>query len=113
MCWKRLLFGLNVARDIFQVKIDQILEGLDSVVSITDGVAVYGRNNDDRGKNLPNFMTRAAETGLMFNSEKYFFFGNIYTPTGIKPDSVKEYDIKKMPIPQDKDELQCFQCMLH
>ena len=45
-------------------------------------------------------MIRAAETGLVFNSEKNFikqtsisFVGNIYPPTGIKPDPAKVYDI--------------------
>ena len=69
---------------------NQILKGLDSVVSIADDVAVYGKNNEDRDENLHNLITRAAEAGLDFNSEKYFikqtsisFFSNIYNPTGI------------------------------
>ena len=58
-------------------------------------------------------MTRTAEAGLVFDNEKCFikqtsisFFGNINTPTGIKPDPTKVFDIKKMPTPQNKDELE-------
>ena len=112
VCWKRLPFGLNVAQDIFQARMDQILEGLEGVASIADDVAVYGKDNEDHDKNLHNLMIRAAETGLVFNSKKcsikqtsISFFGNIYTPTGIKPDPAKVHDIKKMPDPQSKDEL--------
>ena len=120
VCWKRLPFGLSVSQDIFQARMDQILEGLDGVVSITDDVAVYGENEEDHDRNLQNLMTRAAETGLVFNSEKctikqtsITFFGNIYTATGIKPDPAKIRDIQKMPSPQNKDELQRFLGMLN
>ena len=71
-------------------------------------------------KNLHNLMTQAAETGLVFHSEKCFIkqtgissFGNIYTPTGIKPDPAMVYDKKKMVTPQDKDKLQRFLGMLN
>ena len=72
VCWKRLPFGLSVSQDIFQARMDQILEGLDGVVSITDDVAVYGENEEDHDRNLQNLMIRAAETGLVFNSEKCY-----------------------------------------
>ena len=71
---------------------DQILEGLGGVVNIADDIAVYGQNNEDHDKNLHNIMICTTETNLVFNSEKYLikqtsisFFGNIYTPTRIKP----------------------------
>ena len=65
MCWKRLPLSLNIAQDIFQAKIDQILEGLDGVINIADDVAVYD-------KNFYNLIIRAAETSLVFNNEKCF-----------------------------------------
>ena len=84
---------------------DQILEGFDGFVSIANDVAVYGQNNKDHDKNQHNLMIWAAETGIVFNSEKCFFkpistfFFNIYTPTGIKPDPAKVYNTKKMLTP--------------
>ena len=115
MCWKYLPFGLNVVQDIFQAKMDQILEGLDNVVSITDDVAVYGQNKEDQEKNLLNLMVRAAEIGIVYNSKKCFikqtsisFNGNIFTTTEIKSDPAKVYNIKKIPTPQNKGERQCF-----
>uniref|UniRef100_A0A8C9RGA8 Reverse transcriptase/retrotransposon-derived protein RNase H-like domain-containing protein n=1 Tax=Scleropages formosus TaxID=113540 RepID=A0A8C9RGA8_SCLFO len=36
------------------------------------------------------------------------FFGNVYSEDGISPDPDKAKDIKNMPSPQDKEDLQCF-----
>ena len=51
-CWKRLPFGLNVAQDFFQVRMDQILEGLPSVTGITDDVCVFGATEEGHNENL-------------------------------------------------------------
>ena len=40
-CWRKLPFGLNVSQDIFQAKMDQIVEGLNGVTGIGDDVCVY------------------------------------------------------------------------
>ena len=95
--------------------LDQILEGLDGVVSIADDMAVYGASEEEHDRNLINLMERATKTGIVFNSEKctikqtsISFFGNLYTDKGIKPDPAKIRDIQKMPTPQNKDELSRF-----
>lgn len=98
---------------------DQILEGLRGVVSIADDIAVYGENEEEHDRNLINLMERAAEAGVVFNSEKctikqsnMSFFGNLYTDKGIRPDPAKIWDIQKMPTPQNKDDLHRFMGML-
>lgn len=120
VCWRRLPFGLSVSQDIYQAKMDQILEGLDGVVSIADDVVVYGEDDDAHDRNLHKLMKRAENTGLVFNSNKcaikqssVSFFGNIYTTEGIKPDPAKINDIQKMPTPQNKDDLHRFMGMLN
>lgn len=119
-CWKRLPFGLNVSQDLFQAKMDQILEGLHSVISIADDIVVCGANEEEHDRNLINLMERAVETGLVFNSDKctikqksISFFGNLYTDDGISPDPAKVDDIQKMPTPQNKDDLHHFMGMLN
>lgn len=81
-CWRRLPFGLSVSQDLFQAKMDQILEGLRGVISIADDVTVCGVDEEDHDRNLISLMERAAETGLVFNSDKCIcisFFSNLYT----------------------------------
>lgn len=61
-------------------------------------------------------MERAAEAGVVFNSEKCTIkqiisvFSNLYTEKGFRPDSIR--DIQKMPAPQNKDDLHRFMGML-
>ncbi len=119
-CWRRLPFGLSVSQDLFQAKMDQILEGLQGVISIADDVAVCGVDEEDHDRNLISLMERAAETGLVFNSDKCIikqqsisFFGNLYTDKGIRPDPAKVQDIQKMPAPQSKDDLHRFMGMMN
>ena len=57
-------------------------------------------------------MAVAKEEGLVFNSKKYaiktndiVFFGSVYGKDGIKPDPSKIEDIRKMPTPQDREDL--------
>jgi len=57
-------------------------------------------------------MNRAAERGLVLNSnkceiarEEINFFGNRYTVEGIRPDPDKLLDLKNMQTPQSKEEL--------
>ncbi|XP_077364459.1 uncharacterized protein LOC144008938 [Festucalex cinctus] len=98
---------------------DQILEGLDGVVSIADDIVVSGKNEEKHDRHLIGLMERAVEAGMVFNSEKcaikqksISFFGNLYTEDGIKPDVAKVRDIQGMPSPQNKDELHRFLGML-
>ena len=72
-CWKRLTFGLNVSQDLYQAKMDQVLEGHDRVVSIADDVAMYGEDAKQHDANLHKLMKRAKETGLVFNSNKVWY----------------------------------------
>ena len=114
-CWRRLPFGLNVSQDIFQARMDQILEGLKGVTGIGDDVCVYAENSEDHDRNLTNLMERAQEEGLVFNSAKCLikqrsisFFGNTYTDNGITPDDDKVRDIQNMPTPENREDLHRF-----
>ena len=100
-CWTRLAFGLRVSQDIFQARMDEILEDLTGVVGITDDVCVHGKDEEEHDRNLKALMDRAKETGLVFNSDKctirqpeISFFGNIYSKDGIRPDPAKVHDIR-------------------
>lgn len=95
-CWKRLPFGLSVSQNLFQAKMDQIMEGLQGVDSIADDIVIYRKGEEEHNRNLTALMEWAAEAGMVFNSDKCVikqnnisFFGNLYTDSGIKPDPAK------------------------
>ena len=114
-CWKRLPFGLNVSQDIFQARMDMIVEGLEGVANIADDVGIAGTDDKDHNNKLIQFMNRAQVSGLCFNSKKcniatseISFFGNIYSKDGLRPDPTKVKDLQNMPSPTSKEDLQRF-----
>ena len=114
-CFTRLPFGLNISQDIFQQRMDEILEDLNGCASIADDICVFGATEEEHNRNLSALMEAAKRHGLVFNSEKckiraksISFFGNIYSEDGIRPDPTKVNDIHKMPTPQSKEDLQRF-----
>ena len=114
-CFCKLPFGLSVSQDIFQARMDNILEQCPGTIGIADDVIVYGATEDEHNKNLHNLMNVANKSGLMFNSKKCVvkqpeisFFGMIYGKDGVKPDPKKVHDLKKMPTPESKKQLEEF-----
>lgn len=61
---------LSVSQDLFQAKMDQILEGLHGVASVADDIVVYGKDEEEHNRNLTALMEQAAEAGMVFNSDK-------------------------------------------
>lgn len=114
-CFQRLPFGLSVSQDIFQMKMDQILEQVDGAIGITDDIVVYSKTDKEHDKILYSLMQVAAKNGLVFNSAKckiksknISFFGMLYSENGISPDPEKLKDLQNMPYPTCKKELQEF-----
>ena len=64
--------GAKFSQDAYQMKMDQILEGLKGVIAIHDDITNFGEDDDDHGRNLITLMERAKQTGLTFNSKKCF-----------------------------------------
>ena len=107
--FKRLPFGLSASQDIFQSRMDLILEQCDGAEGIADDVVVYGATEDEHDKNLHQLMNVATRNGLVFNSSKCLinersvsFFGLIYGIDGIKPDPDRIRDLQDIPPPRDK-----------
>ena len=49
---------------------DQILEGLEGVVSIADDIVVHGVTEEQHDDNMRKYMERAYDNGLIFNPDK-------------------------------------------
>ena len=111
----RLPFGLNLSQDVFQLKMDMIIENCPGTLGIADDIAVFGKNEEEHDANLHHLMTRAREGGLIFNKEKctikqtsIHFFGLIFNETGAKPDPARLDAIRDMKSPTNKTQLQEF-----
>ena len=101
--------GAKFSQDAYQMKMDQILEGLQGVTAIHDDITIFGKGDDDHDANLIALMEHAKETGLTLNSKKcstgqdsVSFFRVIFGKDGMHPDS------KGMPQRKDTTQLQSF-----
>ncbi|XP_022099493.1 uncharacterized protein LOC110984016 [Acanthaster planci] len=113
--FRRLPFGLKVSQDIFQEKMDMILEQCPGTLGIADDVAVFGATVEEHDKHLHNLMHVARKYGLIFNLGKcdvrtpcIKFFGGLYDASGVHPDPDKVQDIHALPAPGTVNELQQF-----
>ena len=113
--FKRLPFGLCVSQDVFQQKMDFILEKCPGTIGIADDVATYGSTEAEHDANLHNLMMVARQHGLVFNLDKckikeprITFFGMVYDAEGAHPDPEKVEAIKAIPEPQGAQELKSF-----
>ena len=99
------------SQDAYQMKMDQILEGLQGVIAIHNDIIIFSKDD----ANLIALMECTKETGLTINSKKcsirqdsVSFFGVIFGKDGMCPDSKKIQRILEMPTPKDTTQLQSF-----
>ena len=90
--FKRMPFGAKMSPDIFQMKMDLIMEWCPGVISIHDDIVVYGVSEEDHDANLVNLLNVAQIEGLVLNSKKLelkrprvSFFGAEYSADGMHP----------------------------
>ena len=110
-------FGMNVAGDVFQHKLDEIFGKLKNVMCIADDIMVVGYKDDHSDHDLA--LTKLLQTAkqnneklnfkkLQYKKHEVTFFGENYMTQGRKPDSKKIEAIVKMKQPENKKEMQTF-----
>ena len=114
-CFRRLPFGLNLSQDVFQERMDCILEKCPGTISIADDVGVFGKTEAEHDKHLHNLMRVALQHGLVFNIDKcdikqanMKFFGLEFSADGVRSDPGRAADIQRMKAPQNVAQLQEF-----
>ena len=104
--FKRMPFGAKMSQDVFQMKMDLIMEQSPGVISIHDDIVVYGVSEEDHDANLVNLLNVAQIEGLVLNSKKLelkhprvSFFGAEYSTDGMHPCPKKIQGITEMTPP--------------
>ena len=120
--WLRLLgmpFGAKMSQDIFQLRMNAILEQCPGVIGIHDDMVIFGVDQQDHDANLINLLNICQE-GLVLNSKKLelrreqvTFFRAEYSAQGMHPDPKKVQGITEMTVPKDKQQLQSFLGMVN
>ncbi|XP_062610190.1 uncharacterized protein K02A2.6-like [Saccostrea cucullata] len=99
--YKRLIFGVNSAAEVFQAVIQQTIEGIPGTRNISDDIIVYGKSQEEHDNSLQLLLTRLRERNLTlnkdrceFNKRKLVFFGFFFSENGISADPKKVEAIK-------------------
>ena len=113
--YKRLMFGITCAPELFQKILERMLTGLDGVINFIDDILVYGEDEKQHDKRLQNVMKNLKDNNVLLNEakcvykvQKINFLGHELTPNGVKP--LKKYmtSIKEFRVPKTIEELQSF-----
>ena len=116
----RMPFGAKMSQDMFQLRMDAILEQCPGVIGIHDDMVIFGVDQEDHDANLINLLNVCQKEGLVLNSkklelrrERVIFFGAEYSTQGIHPDPKKVQGITEMTAPKDKQQLRSFLGMVN
>ena len=93
--YKRLLFGVNAASELFQKAISD-LTSIPGVKNLSDNIIIYGRNQISHDSSLRSTLEHLQNAGARLNREKIpfsvrelNFFGHIFSENGVSPDPEK------------------------
>ena len=113
--YKRLLFGVNAASEIFQNAIATVLHDIPGVRNLSDDIIVFGSNQQEHGTNLKKTLQSLQDVGARLNRQKCIFsapeltfFGHVFGRSGITADPEKTNTILNAPAPTNIAELRSF-----
>ena len=110
--YKRLMFGINAASEIFENAIEEILTGLRGCKNISDDIIVFRATTAEHDQNLYGVLTRLQQDDVRLNKEKccfsrseITFYGHILSSEGIRADPEKIEAIVNMSEPDNASEV--------
>lgn len=113
--YKRLMFGITCAPELFQKIVEKMLIGLDGVMNFIDDILVYGEDELQHDERLSKVTEVLKNNNVLLNDDKCVykvqkinFLGHELTPDGTKP--LKKYmtSIAEFRVPKTIEELQSF-----
>ena len=112
-CFTRLPFGIHIASEVFQQKLETVLEGLAGVANSQDDMIVWGADQKEHDIRLKKVMETLYTSGFRLNKDKcrfsvkdLIFLGHRITDRGIYPDPEKIAAVSTMSVPSDKKAVQ-------
>ena len=121
-CYTVMPFGVTVAGDVFQCKLDQCFQKIRHVIVIAGDIMIVGykQNHSDHDQALIPLLETAVRCNVKLNYEKLQckkdeidFFGETCTTSSHKPDKSKVSAIAVMPVPTNKKQVQPFIGMIN
>ena len=113
--YKRLLFGVSCAPEMFNKIVHQILGDLPGVNAIYDDIVVHGSTDEEHKRNLERVLRRLEEKGMtlsidkcQFNMKKIDFMGYVLSEHGIGVADSKVQAVRNARIPATVNEVRSF-----
>ena len=116
--FNKLPFRISSVPELFQRRMNKLLEGLEGVLCHMDDVLISGRNRSQHDARLLAILERLDTAGITVNAEKCMFgkesvrfLGHIVDKNGIRADPDKTSAILQMEAPKTVTELRRFMGM--
>lgn len=113
--YKRLMFGMSCAAEIFQREIERILKGLKGIKVFIDDILVFGATQEEHNLRVKAVLKRLKDHGLTINEDKcqigvqeVNFLGHTLSAKGILPVNDKVSAIQSFRRPQNSTEMRSF-----
>ena len=113
--YKRLMFGISSAPELYQHTIQQALEGCEGAYNIHDDIIIHGRTVEEHDVRLRKTFERIQEKGLTlnrdkcaFNMSKLTFMGYLLSNQGIGPTESPVDAVAGAREPQNAGEVRSF-----
>jgi hypothetical protein len=94
--YKRLMFGVSSAPELYQHTIQQVLQGCKGAQNMSDDIIVHGKDTEEHDKRLEAVIERLGGRGLTLNEDKcrfrlprLEFLGHVLSDEGLKPAEAK------------------------
>jgi hypothetical protein len=118
--YKRLNFGISSAAELFQVTIQQVIEGIEAARNLSDNIIVFGKTQQDHDRSLKRVLTRLRDKNITLNKKKcefnkvsLEFYGFVFSKNGISADPAKVEAIKSAENPRNASEMRSYLGMVN
>ncbi|XP_062557313.1 uncharacterized protein K02A2.6-like [Armigeres subalbatus] len=115
MQFKRLMFGINCAPEIFQRIMTEMLSGIEGVIVYIDDIVVSGKNQEEHDSRLQEVLLVLKQNNARLNQSKCVIgvqqldiLGFKVSSTGISPSEEKIIAIRNFRQPESKEEVRSF-----
>lgn len=113
--YKRLMFGICCAPEMFQKILEQLLAGCENFVNFIDDIVVFGSDEEEHDRCLKQVLAVLKSQNVLLNTEKCLFkvtelnfLGHRLSSQGIRPTDDKISALKAFRAPKDAEELRSF-----
>ena len=100
--FNKLPFGISSAPEVFQSRMNTVLNGLEGVICLIDDVLLHGKDKNEHDERLRKVLERLQESGVTLNNDncefwktELKFLGHMVSQDGVRadPDKPKQSSI--------------------